>query len=170
VKVVASLPQKEIIFIPDSNLGLYVQSQLPDKKIIPWPGYCHVHNEITVDQILAEKEKHPDAIIMVHPECRMEVIDLADKVASTEGMIRFAESSDAKEFIVGTEEGLTYRMAKEVPGKIFHPLKTAVCPNMKKIHIEDVLAALENMGPEVELDPDIIERNKPPLERMLALK
>jgi quinolinate synthase len=170
VKVVDSLPEKEIIFIPDCNLSNYVQSQIPDKKIIPWAGYCHVHNDITVDQILAEKEKYPDAIIVVHPECTMEVINIADKVASTEGMIRFAEPSDAKEFIVGTEEGLTYRMSKEVPGKIFHPLKTAVCPNMKKIRIKDVLKALETMGPEVHLDPEIIEANKPPLERMLALK
>lgn len=170
VKVTDSLPEKEIIFIPDCNLGLYVQSQLPDKNIIQWAGYCHVHNDITVEQIQAEKDKHPDALILIHPECTMEVIELADKVASTEGMIKFAEASDAKEFIVGTEEGLTYRMSKEIPTKLFHPLRKAVCPNMKKIHIEDVLKALENMGPEVDLDPEIIEANKPPLERMLALK
>jgi quinolinate synthase len=170
VKVVNSLPEKEIIFIPDGNLGMYVQSQLPEKTIIPWAGYCHVHNDITVDQIQAEKKKYPKALVMVHPECTMEVIELADKVASTEGMIRFAEASDATEFIVGTEEGLTHRMSKEISGKIFHPFKTAVCPNMKKIHIEDVLKALENMGPEIVLDDEIIEKNKLPLERMLALK
>ncbi|MGA1848478.1 MAG: quinolinate synthase NadA [Thermoplasmatota archaeon] len=170
VKVVRSLPEREVIFIPDSNLGAYVQSQLPDKKVHLWAGYCHVHNDITVDQIQAEKEKHPAAVVLVHPECTLDVIALADKVASTEGMIRFAESSDAREFIVGTEEGLTYRMSREIPGKVFHPIRTAVCPNMKKIHLEDVLRALENMGPEIDLDPEIIEANRPPLERMLALK
>ncbi len=170
VKVVDSLPEMEVIFIPDSNLGAYVQSQVPEKKVHLWAGYCHVHNDITVDQIMEEKEKHPDAVVLVHPECTLDVIALADKVASTEGMIRFAESSDAKEFIVGTEEGLTYRMSREIPGKIFHPIRTAVCPNMKKIHLEDVLIALENMGPEIDLDQEIIEANRPPLERMLALK
>jgi len=170
VKVVRSLPQKEIIFIPDCNLGLYVQSRLPEKKILPWAGYCHVHNDITVEQIRELKEKHPDALVLVHPECTLDVIAAADKVTSTEGMIRFAIESDAKEFIIGTEEGLTYRMSKEIPGKVFHPIPTAVCPNMKKIRIEDVLKALENMGPEVHLSEEIIEANRPPLERMLALK
>ncbi len=169
VKVVRSLKEDEIIFVPDSNLGAYVQSQVPGKKVHLWPGYCHVHNDITTDQILQAKKDHPDALVMVHPECRMDVIDLADKVASTEGMIRFSASSDGKEFIVGTEEGLVHRLEKEVPGKIFHRLETAVCPNMKKITLYDVLKALENMGPTVELDPEIIERNKAPLERMLAL-
>ena len=169
VEVVRSLKEDEIIFVPDSNLGAYVQSRVPGKKVHLWPGYCHVHDDITTDQILQMKKDHPDALVMVHPECRMDVIDLADKVASTEGMIRFSASSDGKEFIVGTEEGLVHRLEKEVPGKIFHRLETAICPNMKKITLEDVLRALENMGPEVELDPDIIERNKAPLERMLAL-
>lgn len=170
VKVVDSLDEEEVIFIPDSNLGVYVQSQLPEKKIHLWAGYCHVHNDITQEQIRVEKDLHPEAIVMVHPECTIEVIAEADVVASTEGMLKQAAASDANEFIIGTEEGLTYRMSREIPGKIFHPLKTAVCPNMKKIHLEDVLKALENMGPEVELDEDIIEANKAPLERMLSLK
>jgi quinolinate synthase len=170
VKVVDSLQEKEIIFIPDSNLGAYVQSQLPDKKVHLWAGYCHVHNDITVEQIMAEKERHPDAVVLVHPECTLDVIGLADKVASTEGMLKFAESSDAEEFIIGTEEGLTYRMSKEIPEKKFHPIRTAVCPNMKKITLSHVLEALENMGPVIELSQEIIEKNKPPLERMLALK
>ena len=97
----------------------------------------------------------------------MDVIKMADKVASTEGMIKYAEESDAVEFIVGTEEGLVHRMRREIPGKIFYPIPSAICPNMKKITLDDVLKALENMGPEVHLDPEIIERNKPPLQRML---
>lgn len=170
VKVVKSLEEKEIIFIPDSNLGAYVQSQVPGKMVHLWAGYCHVHNDITVDQIKEAMSEHPDARVMVHPECRMEVIEFADVVTSTEGMLRYAESSDAKEFIVGTEEGLAYRLENEVPGKVFHRIETAICPNMKKITLKDVLRSLENLGPEVELDPEIIEKNKPPLERMLSLK
>ncbi len=169
VKVVASLESEKVIFVPDSNLGLYVQSELPDKEIILWPGYCHVHNDITVEQIAGKKDEHPEALVLVHPECTMDVITLADKVASTEGMVRYARESPAHEFIIGTEEGLVHRMRKEIPGKVFIPLETAVCPNMKKIGLEDVLKALENMGPTVELDEEIIERNRPPLERMLSL-
>jgi quinolinate synthase len=170
VKVVRSLEEDEIIFIPDSNLGSYVQSQVPEKKVHLWAGYCHVHNDITVEQILEAKKAHPDARVMVHPECRMEVIELADIVTSTEGMLRYARDSEAKEFIVGTEEGLAYRLENEVPGKLFHRLETAICPNMKKITLKDVLNALVSMGPEVELDPEIIEKNKPPLERMLSVR
>ena len=169
VKVVASMEGDKVIFVPDSNLGQYVQSELPEKEIILWPGYCHVHNDITVEQIARKKDEHPEALVLAHPECTMDVINVADKVASTEGMIRYARESPAREFIIGTEEGLVYRMRKEIPNKVFIPLETAVCPNMKKIGIEDVLKALEEMGPTVELDEDIIERNRPPLERMLSL-
>jgi len=170
VKVVRSLEEDELIFIPDANLGAYIQSQVPEKKVHLWPGYCHVHNDISVEQIMEAREAHPDALVMVHPECRMEVIELADKVTSTEGMIRFALESDSLEFIVGTEEGLVHRLEKEVPIKTFYRLETAICPNMKKITIDDVEKALENMGPEVILDDEIIEKNKIPLERMLSLK
>ena len=169
VKVVASLESEKVIFVPDSNLGQYVQSELPEKEVILWPGYCHVHNDITVEQIEALRNGHPEAKILIHPECTMDVIRMADKVASTEGMIRYARESPAREFIIGTEEGLVYRMRKEIPDKVFIPLETAICPNMKKIGIEDVLKALEVMGPTVELDEDIIERNRLPLERMLSL-
>lgn len=167
VKVVRSLEEDELIFIPDSNLGAYVQSQVPGKTVHLWAGYCHVHNDITVEQIQEAKKEHPQALVMVHPECRFDVIKLSDHVTSTEGMIRFARESGGEEFIVGTEEGLVHRLEKEVPGKIFHRIETAICPNMKKITLDDVLKALEKMGPEVELDPDIIEQNKAPLQRML---
>ncbi len=170
VKVARSLEEDELIFIPDANLGAFVQSQVPEKKVHLWAGYCHVHNDISVEQIMEAREAHPDSLVMVHPECRMDVIELADKVTSTEGMIRFALESYFPEFIVGTEEGLVHRLEKEVPGKIFHRLETAICPNMKKITIDDVEKALENMGPEVILDDDIIEKNKIPLERMLSVK
>ena len=170
VEVTASLPEEEVLFIPDSNLGAYVQSQLPGKKVHLWAGYCHVHDDITVEQIAALKHDHPEAEVLVHPECTLDVIGMADAVASTEGMLTYARGSDSEEFIIVTEEGLVYRMKKEIPEKTFHRLEKAVCPNMKKITPDDVLRSLEVMGPAVELDPDIIERNRPPLERMLALK
>lgn len=170
VKVVASLKEKDVIFVPDCNLANYVQSQLPDKNIIPWAGYCHVHQEITREQIQALKDMHPNAKVIVHPEVTEEVIALSDKVASTEGMITYAQQSEASEFIIGTEEGLVHRLYKEVPGKVFYRLGSAVCPNMKKIHLEDVLRSVETMGPTIELPVDIIERNRKPLERMLSVK
>jgi len=170
VKVVRSLPGKQVIFVPDSNLALYVQSQVPEKEVIPWAGYCHVHQGITSAQIVSLKAAHPDAVVLVHPECTPEVIAMADVVASTEGMIKHAIQSAASEFIVGTEEGLAYRMSVEIPGKRFYAIKEAICPNMKKIRIADVLKALQTLSPTVELDQDLIERNKIPLERMLAVK
>mgnify|MGYP006284935707 CR=1 FL=1 len=169
VKVVRSLDEDEIIFIPDSNLGSYVESQVPEKKIHLWAGYCHVHQDITADQIAEMRRRHPRAKVMVHPECTMDVIEMADAVESTEGMIRYAEGSDADEFIVGTEKEHAYRLRKEIPGKRFHTLDTAICPNMKKIDLDSVVRSLENMGPTIELDPEIIEKNKPPLERMLKV-
>jgi len=170
VKVVRSLEENEIIFIPDCHLGAYVQSQVPEKKVHLWAGFCHVHQDISTDQISEMRNRYPDADVMVHPECTMDVIEMADAVESTEGMIRYARSSDSKEFIVGTEKEHAYRLKNEIPDKIFHTIDTAICPNMKKIDLESVLKSLENMAPTVELDPDIIEKNKPPLERMLSLK
>ena len=169
VKVVRSLQEKEVIFIPDSNLALYVRSQVPEKMILPWAGYCHVHQGITVEQVIALKRAHPKAKFMAHPECIPDVLAMADKVASTEGMLRYAKEDPSDEFIVGTEEGLSYRLSKEVRGKRFHSIPEAICPNMKKTGLADVLRALETMGPEVTLDPETIRRNRIPLERMLAL-
>lgn len=170
VKVVRSLKEKRVIFIPDSNLALYVQSQVPEKEIIPWAGYCHVHQGISPEQVMEMKRKHPKAKFVAHPECTPEVIALADKVASTEGMVRYALDDPSTEFIMGTEEGLSYRLSREIKGKTFYSIPEAICPNMKKIRLSDVEKALRDMAPEVKLDPRIIERNRVPLQRMLALK
>jgi quinolinate synthase len=170
VKVVRSLREKRVLFIPDSNLALYVQSQVPEKEIIPWAGYCHVHQGIGPEQVLALKSKHPKAKFVAHPECAPEVLALADKVASTEGMLRYALEDPATEFIIGTEEGLSYRLSNEVKGKVFYPIPEAICPNMKKTRLEDLERALVDMSPEVTLDPEVIRRNRIPLQRMLALK
>jgi quinolinate synthase len=170
VKVVRSLSEDRVIFIPDSNLALYVQSQVPEKEVIPWAGYCHVHQGIRPEQVRALKASHPGARFIAHPECSPDVIALADKVASTEGMLKYAREDPATEFILGTEEGLAYRLTKEVKGKTFHRIPEAVCPNMKKIGLADVERALTTLSPEVTLSENIIERNRAPLQRMLALK
>jgi quinolinate synthase len=134
VKVIEKITAKKVIFIPDRNLGMYAKRFIKDKEVILWPGICPTHhNGIKKEHILELKKQHPDAEIMVHPECQPEVIDIADHVFSTNGMVNHAAQSDSKEFIIGTEKELCYRLKKENPDKIFYPVKTAVCPNMKKI-------------------------------------
>lgn len=168
VKVVESMPNG-VIFVPDENLGLYVKRFVKDKDIILWPGFCPTHLGITKKDVLELKKKHPNAIILAHPECHPDVIDIADKIASTEGMVRYAKESDAKEFIVATEKGLCYRMKKEMPDKEFYSIENAVCPTMKKITLEKVIRSLEKMEPEIKLSEEIIEKARKPLERMLKV-
>lgn len=169
VKVVGRMPQKRIIFVPDRNLGAYVQRFHPDKELILWPGYCPTHHDIDVPSIKELKSRHPRAKLMVHPECRPEVIDMADHVSSTEGMIRYAKTSDAEEFIVGTEVDMTYRLRKEAPDKTFIPVPTAICPNMKRTTVASLIKALETLSPEVTLSPEMIEAARKPLERMMEI-
>ena len=169
-KVVRSLPQKQIIFTPDENLGSYVAKQVPEKELILWPGYCDTHqNRITVDDIKALKDMHPEAEIIVHPECIPEVIDFADGAFSTAGMIVHSRDSDKSEFIIGTEREMVYRLRKDIPNKTFYAIDRAVCPNMKKITQKKVLASLETLSPRVELPEDIIQKARIPLERMVAV-
>ena len=168
VKVIKSLREKDIIFIPDKNLGLYAKRFIFDKNLILWPGFCPTHHKINKEDIIALKKEHPDAEILVHPECKPDVIDIADHVFSTQGMVDHASKSDSKEFIIGTERELCYRLKKENPTKEFYPME-AICPNMKKITIDRVLKSLENLDPKVTLSKDIIERAKLPLERMISI-
>jgi len=146
VKIVSSLPAgREIIFVPDRNLGAYVQ-KMTGRKMILWPGFCPTHMRITPQSILQKKKEYPSAKVMVHPESRLDVIELADEVLSTGGMCRFAKQTDAKKIIVSTEIGLIYRLKKENPGKMFIPVtEQAVCPNMKMHRIDYVLESLEKM-------------------------
>ena len=168
VKVVKSM-SNDVIFVPDSNLGKYVQRFVKDKEILLWPGFCPTHESIGKEDVLELKKMHPDAEIMVHPECSPEVIDIADKVASTEGMVRYAKESNAKEFIVATEKDLCYRLKKEMPDKEFYYIEHAVCPTMKKITLDNVIESLENMGPELIIERGIIEKAREPLERMMEI-
>lgn len=169
VKVIKSLDNDTVIFVPDSNLGLYAQRFVPDKKFIFWPGYCHVHQDISVEQIKNLKTKHPEAEVLVHPECSPDVIDIADYVYSTEGMVKHCSSSNSKEFIIGTEEGLVHRLKKENPDKIFYAIPNALCPNMKKITLQNTRDALKNLEPKVVLSEEVIRRAKAPLDRMVAI-
>jgi quinolinate synthase len=167
VKVVKSLSEQEIIFIPDVNLGLYVKRFVPDKDFYFSQGYCHVHQEINLEELGKLKTEHPEAETLVHPECIPEVIDFADFAFSTEGMVRHIREATNKEFIIGTEKELCYRLRTENPEKTFYPVKTALCHAMKQITLQDVLNSLENLKPEIKLKPEIITRAKLPLQRMI---
>ncbi|AKG54227.1 quinolinate synthetase [Dehalogenimonas sp. WBC-2] len=170
VKVVESLPDDEIIFVPDQYLGFYVQQQT-GKHIHFWPGYCPTHARILPEHILELKAAHPNAMAMVHPECRPEVAAVADTVLSTGGMIRYAKNPEYNEFIVGTEMGIIHRLRKENPGKKFYPVsEQAVCPNMKLITIDKVLYSLETESHEVTVPEDVAHRAKRAIERMLEIK
>jgi len=167
VKVVNSLVENEIIFVPDRNLALYVADHT-DKKIIPWNGYCPTHHLILQGDILLEIGEHPDAEVLVHPECRPDVVALADKVLSTAGMLKYAAQSDAREFIIGTELGLLHRLRKENPQKKFYPATAyAVCPNMKMNTLGSIIRALEKNEHVIKVPENIRSRAKLALDRML---
>ena len=167
VQVVQNVEADEIIFTPDKNLAAYVQ-RFTDKKIIPWEGYCYVHQRFTKEEILRARGAHPDALLIVHPECSPEVVDLADEVLSTSGMVRFAKESKAKTFLVGTEEGMLYRLKKENPDKAFYSAGSAkMCLGMKATHLQDLHQAFVREQHVIELPKDIMDRARTSLERML---
>ena len=167
-KVVANIDADEIIFVPDRNLGSFVQSKVPDKRIILFEGYCYVHNRIKKDEIVEMKNLHPGAKIIVHPEVRSEIVGLADEILSTSGIIRYAASSSSKEFIVATEEGLLERMRRENPEKKFYPaLRPKVCQNMKRTTLKDIYLSLVNDRYEIEIEEEISRKALRSLNEML---
>ena len=169
VKVVASLENDEILFVPDQYLGDYI-ARKTGKKLTLWPGYCPTHVRILAEDIVRQKQKYPGAKTVVHPECRPEVIALADEVLSTSGIIRYAAHDDVSELIVGTEVEILHRLRKENPGKTFIPAsEKAVCPNMKRITLEKVLNSLETMSPQIKVPEDIRVKAKAAVDRMLAI-
>jgi len=168
-KVVESLDSKEILFVPDQYLGHYVSTKT-DKKMILWPGYCPTHVKIQPEHSTKLRQEHPQARVVVHPECRPEVIALADEVLSTGGMCQYAHRSDVKEMIVGTDVGIIHRLKKENPDKKFFPiLDGAVCPNMKLINLEKVLWSLEDMTFEVKVPEEIRLKAKEAVDKMLEI-
>jgi len=169
VKVVNSLKEDQIIFVPDRNLALYTQ-RFTKKEILPWEGFCTVHDRITPDHVREAHILHPGAIILVHPECRPEVIDLADHVASTSGIIRFVCDSVEKEFIIGTEVGILHRLTRECPAKKSFPLsQAAICTNMKKTDLNKIRNALISLQPRIRVPEEIAHRARSAIERMLAV-
>ena len=169
IKVVESIEADEIIFIPDMCLADYVASKTR-KKIIPYPGFCPTHHRILPEDILRQKALHPDALVIVHPECTRAVIQLADGVYSTSGMVRFAKESPANEFIIGTEKGILHRLQKDSPDKKFYaPTEHTICPNMKKITLEKLAWSLEDNQYPIELPADIIGKARGAIQRMIAI-
>jgi quinolinate synthase len=169
VRVVESLDSEKILFIPDKYLGHYVQTKVK-KDMVLWPGFCPTHIRILPEHIVRLKEEYPRARVVVHPECRPEVIALADEVLSTGGMCRYARRDDVSHMIVGTEIGIIYRLQKENPGKIFTPAYgQAVCPDMKLITLEKVLRSLETLSPQVRVPEEVRRRARMAVDRMLEL-
>jgi quinolinate synthase len=170
VKVVQTIPlENEILFIPDKYLGDYVSKQA-NRKMILWEGYCPTHRRILAEDILKKKAQYPKAEVLVHPECTPDVIAMADKVLSTSGICRYAKESNSEEFIIGTEIGILHRLKKENPDKKFYPASIlSDCPNMKLTNLEKILWSLEDMIYRIEVPPDIAQRAKRSIDRMLEI-
>lgn len=170
VKVIQSVPNDEIIWVPDKNLGQYV-SQFTDKKMIIWEGYCNTHDMLTVKDVIEMKAQYPKAQFVVHPECRPEVVKLGDFVGSTTAIIKYCKESDATEFIVGTEDGTGFQLRKDSPNKTFHfASKYLVCPNMKVNNLKKLVRCLETMQPQIYVPPHIADQARHSLERMLKVE
>lgn len=170
INVVKNIQNDKIIFLPDKNLGNYVKKMIPEKDIILWEGFCVTHYKIKKEDVKMAKEAHPAALLLVHPECRQEVVELADFVGSTKQIIDYATTSDATEFIIGTEMGVLYSLKKNNPNKKFYILHPGmVCPNMKKNTLQSVKDALLYERYEINVDADIIEGAQKALKRMLEI-
>lgn len=171
VKVVGTFSERRLLMLPDMNLARYVQRFFPDKEILYFEGFCPFHHMLTPEEVIRAKERHPKAAFIAHPECKPEVIDLADYVASTSGMLRLAKELPHEEFIIGTEVGLLYPLSKENPHKKFyHPApEKMLCPSMKKIRLEDVVNALENFEFEVHIPEEIRQRAYEAVRKMLEI-
>ena len=160
--------EREIIFVPDKYLADYV-SRKTSRDFIAWKGFCPTHVKVIAEDILRQKSLHPEAEVVVHPECTPPVIEVADKVASTEGMCKYAGETRARELIIGTETGILHRLRKENPDKVFYPAsELAICPNMKLTTLEKVLWSLEGMNYEVNVPEEVISRAKQSIQRMLG--
>lgn len=172
VKIVSELPQHNILFIPDQNLGRYVAEQVPDKNVLLNKGYCPRHHIITPEQIIDSEEAHPDALVLAHPECKADVLAEADYIGSTAGIIKYAEESDANEFIIVTVAGVLYELERRCKGtgkKFFFPATRPTCINMDMITLEKLVRCLETGEGEVEINvtPKAADQAKLTLDRML---
>lgn len=170
VNIVKALPNKYIFFIPDRNLARYVAEMVPEKKFVFNEGYCPIHENMQVEEVKKEKELHPEAKILTHPECSKAICDLSDYIGSTSGIIRYVSQSDCDEFIICTENGVRYELEKENPQKRFYFTKTEpVCHDMKLITLEKIAHVLETGENEVQVTDTLREESKKALEKMLEL-
>jgi quinolinate synthase len=169
VKIVNSLTAPRVLLVPDRNLALYA-ARFTDKEVLPWEGCCNIHDALTREEVLAAKAAHPGAVFVAHPECRPEVLDLAEAVRSTTGMLAYVRQTEAREFIIGTERGILHTLKKENPGKVFYsPSPHLVCPDMKRISLEDVAAALKERCHLITVPEEVRLRALKAVERMLAV-
>jgi len=170
IEIVRSLKEKEVIFVPDKNLGRYVQLQVPEKNIVLWEGFCPTHIRVQEEDIVKTKAMHNSAEVIAHPECNPEVLELADHICSTGGMFTYVKKSSSKEFIIATESGMLYKLQKDNPDKKFYlPTPHLVCANMKLITLGWVAYSLEKMVYEIKVANDVMEKAKKALDRMLAV-
>jgi len=170
LKIVRSLPQKKIIFIPDRNLGAYIAKQVPEKEIILFSGFCPTHNRISESDVLRAKAAHPDSVFAAHPECREEVLTHADFIGSTAQILDYARKTDAETIIIGTEQGIVERLRRELQNKnIYSVAASFICPNMKKTGLQDLLNCLENEQWEIKLTDEEIAAAKQSLDRMVSI-
>lgn len=171
VKIVEALPNKNILFIPDCNLGNYVAEQVPDKNLILLQGGCPIHGTITADEALRAKEAHPNAKLLVHPECKPEVQKLADFIGSTSAIMSYAEKSEEKEFIIGTEISIAEHLSYSCPDKIFYPMtKSLICADMKLTTLPDLYRSMTGeAGMEIIMDEDTITKAKACIDKMIEL-
>ena len=170
VKIVKNLPNKDIFFIPDENLGRFVASQLPEKHFIFNDGFCHVHKSIHKEELQKAKEAHPEALVLTHPECTGDILELSDFIGSTSQIIDYATKSENNTFIICTEMGVFYELHQKNPEKKFYSVgHRQFCPNMKMVRLEGVKEALETMQPEVNLEEEMRQKAALPLEKMLKL-
>ena len=170
LKIAERLPNKNIFFIPDQHLARYISTKLPEKNFIFNEGWCPIHNELTEEELLKAKEKYPNAKIAIHPECPIETVELGDYVGSTSGIIKYVTESDAKEFIICTEDGVLYELQEKNPNKKFYlPKEKFQCVGMKKITFDKIINSLETLEPQVHLKDEIITEANKPLENMLEM-
>ncbi|TYQ14740.1 UNVERIFIED_CONTAM: quinolinate synthetase [Acetivibrio alkalicellulosi] len=170
IDVVKSIKEKDILFVPDQNLGSYVAKMVPEKNIILWKGFCITHHRVKVEEVSKVRELHPDALLLVHPECQKDVVDAADFVGSTKQIIDYAKSSSNQKYIIGTEMGVLYKLKRDNPDKTFYLLSPGlICPNMKKTSLNSVYNALNEMKYEINLDEEVRIKAKRSLDRMLQI-
>jgi quinolinate synthase len=169
VEIVESVPSDDILFVPDQNLGHYISTQ-SKKNIVLYPGFCYVHHRLKAEQVKRAKKLHPEAKVLVHPECRPEVIALADAALSTSQMLRYAKASPNNSFIIGTEEGLLHRLRQENPGKSFYLVsKSQVCTDMKKTTLETLARTMQFSDNIITVPEEVRLKAKQAVDRMLAI-